>query len=65
MDSTFSQLRQCYNIHGRGSVITMKLILPSKAFTPFTTKYYSEIDKSAELEDHKTRFCQEIVCMLR
>ena len=47
------------------ALLSRKILMPTKAKNPFASIYHSELDASPELDLDNTRFCQEMVGMLR
>ena len=47
------------------ALLTRKIFIPTKAKHLFASGYHSDLDDSTELDANDTRFCQEMVGMLR
>ena len=47
------------------ALLTPKIIMPTKAKNPFASVYHPELNDSSELDANDTRFCQEMVGILR
>ena len=47
------------------ALLSRKILMPNKAMNPFASIYHPELDHLPELDTNDTKFCQDMVRMLR